>query len=531
MLNIECSGFSSAMAGVYEPSDDSEAPVLRDFVKNSTLVAEPPQSDPEPEPHSDATSPTVTRRGPSSRYRRQRESAYSTTSPRELLHILITREYESSRLRKALDFLAAQLQSSQRRAEDVERQLAVYSDRFQSLNEDKVRSERELYRLEEELTLQKNKYDLAQKDIGKARETIVGLQAQVERAEEGARRAREDARKVKEAMEDWKARKKGRRQGFEAGWNRAREEFGIVAANPPQLEYQESVYEKQPRKDDQTMSYRTYSPPRTLLSFPAVPVVPPPQFLLHREPGPLPEPILQQEQELQHEPESIRLPSRSPSRSIIPTPAIQTYDIETPPANQIRLDNRPLDLLRRGSSFRTRNIPRPQVTPPPPLPIQRTPSLRPPGLPRNVRVPASLTVQGLQQGQTQAERSTGHERAISSDGFYPPPPLQTGSDRTEDGGGNGNGYDRPRSSHSRRTMSMSMSGSPVSISILPPVSIPFLTIDDDNVLMLRAPVTITIRRTSSAQQRSFTVSQSKSKFSCAPSRSCEAPIGIIEPES
>ncbi|KIK53204.1 hypothetical protein GYMLUDRAFT_100485 [Collybiopsis luxurians FD-317 M1] len=237
-----------------------------------------------------ATSPATTQRGPSSRYRRRREYVYSETSPPDLLRLLIDREYELSNLRKALE-------STQRRAEEAERQLAVYSERFQSLNEDRV-TEKKLHMLEEELTMYKIRYELAQKEI-----------------------------------EMWKVRDEGRRTELEVGLNRAREDFEMVAADLSQSEYQETVNKEQPlvkREEDEAMSYRVYPLPRTLFPFLEVPVVPPPGSILQRKSA------------LRREPaKRIRRPSTPYSRPTLSTPALQMYDVEIPPADQVEIDDKP----------------------------------------------------------------------------------------------------------------------------------------------------------------------------------------------
>ncbi|KAF9074709.1 hypothetical protein BDP27DRAFT_1258679, partial [Rhodocollybia butyracea] len=163
------------------------------------------QAAPEPRP----------RRGPSQRYRRERESAYRSLDHRQTVNLLIEHEYETSKIRKTLYLVLAQLEAETQRATEAEKQANTYRDRFQRLNETKVAAERESHTLEEELTLYKIQYDLAQKEILKARETVHALQSQVDVAEQVARKARGDARKVKEALEVWKAREEGRKQGFE----------------------------------------------------------------------------------------------------------------------------------------------------------------------------------------------------------------------------------------------------------------------------------------------------------------------------
>ncbi|KIK53205.1 hypothetical protein GYMLUDRAFT_63850 [Collybiopsis luxurians FD-317 M1] len=270
-----------------EPSDNTEIP--------STLALQQqdinsPESDSEPE------GPDIYQHLPSFRFPRQRESVYSSTSPHDLLHLLITRESESSELRKAL-------KSAQHRAEEAEGQLAVYTERFRSLS----------HTLEEELALCKIQYDLA-------REEIVELRAQVERAGE-------DTTKAREELEAWKAGDEERRLGLESWWTKAREQLGIFVADPSQSDNQETLNEEQPWENDEAMRYSVYPPPRTLLptpDFPDFPVVSPLISALRRQPA-----------------IRVPLPSAPHSRPTTPTPSLQMYDTEIPPADQVKIDNRP----------------------------------------------------------------------------------------------------------------------------------------------------------------------------------------------
>ncbi|KAF5344622.1 hypothetical protein D9757_013903 [Collybiopsis confluens] len=313
---------------------------------------------------------------------RRRSSSHSRTASTATHN----KSSELRSLRRTLERLIPQLNAEKRRAEEAEAQVLLYSQKFRQLNEERRKWEWESHTLEGELTLYKIRYDEAQREILKARETNAALQTQVDAAEDVAKRARGDARKVKEALEVWKAREEGRRLGFEAGWNRAREEFGIVPQHA--LEYTEPELPEFGNTDDdgETMSYRTYPPPRGLVSFPEIPIVDPP--LQHPPPPAAPPPE-------EYQP---------PPQPFMPTPAIQTYALSIPPPEQTDFDNRPPEPTRRLSSRKrqqqhppqNQNAPRAHAQPPPPLrpehpptrshprshsplsPIQRTPSPRPP---------------------------------------------------------------------------------------------------------------------------------------------------------
>ncbi|KAJ3977380.1 hypothetical protein EV361DRAFT_34343 [Lentinula raphanica] len=329
------------------------------------------------------------RRGPSHRYRRERESTYKGLGHRELLSLLIEHEYESSKMRKTLYMVFSQLEAETQRAAEAESQVKVYRDRFQQLNADKVAAERESRTLEEELTLYKIQYDLAQKEISKARETVLNLQTELGSAEEVAKKARGDARRVKEALDVWKAREEGRRQGFEAGWKRARAEFGIGNAqhvieydneypvNFPPLEptsfMNDDTSETQDGED--TISYRTFPPPQqqVLVQNPVFPVAPPPAPILNNPPGQtISEPFTRDSSHSEHpqHPSSLQFPRPPSTAPGMATPAIQMYSLPIPPANQVEFDNRPPLTGRRHTT-------KPQPWYPEPA-VPRAPSPRPP---------------------------------------------------------------------------------------------------------------------------------------------------------
>ncbi|KAE9401411.1 hypothetical protein BT96DRAFT_937954 [Gymnopus androsaceus JB14] len=357
----------AAEVGIYSPSEDSEGPLLRDFV-NETIAR---QNSPRSELLSGtngATTPPGPRRGPSKRYRTEREMAYRGMDSGHLLSLLIDHEYEASKMRKTLYMILVQKEAETQRATEAERQAKSLSDHVRGMNERHIAAERESHTLEEELTLYKIQYDLAQKEILKARETVLATQTQLDAAEQEARKARGDARKVKEAMEIWKAREEGRKLGFEAGWNRAREEFGIVSSQPPALEYEPEPPEPGD-VDEDTISYRTYPPPNSrTLQFSEVPIVqaPPPP------PPPAPAPILRRSPPMP-EPEPVTH-SRPPTRLAMATPAVQEYPLPIPAPEQVNFDNRPPSPIRRANSRK-----QPPGQPwQPPIQYQRSPSPRPP---------------------------------------------------------------------------------------------------------------------------------------------------------
>ncbi|KAL0575528.1 hypothetical protein V5O48_006451 [Marasmius crinis-equi] len=233
--------------GVYSPSDGSEGAILRDFVDEAIAHEHEPHEpismpSPRTELLSSASNPgndianndrnSRLRRGPTERYRRERESVYRNTSHNELLRHLIEQEYEGSKMRKTLYMAFAQLEGETQRANELEKQVQETVSRVTSMNQRALNAEAEVRSLREELNLYKIHYEVAQSRILKAQTVLATLRTQKEDAETMARKARGDARKVKEVLGVWKAREEGRKQGFEAGWRRARQEFGISTGAP-----------------------------------------------------------------------------------------------------------------------------------------------------------------------------------------------------------------------------------------------------------------------------------------------------------
>ncbi|KAJ8085801.1 hypothetical protein PM082_004619 [Marasmius tenuissimus] len=228
------------LRGVYSPSDGSEGPILRDHV-NETIALEhlnhhEPISMPSPRTEllsnlgnesADNDREARLRRGPTERYRRERESVYKHTSHNDLLRVLIEQEYEASKMRKTLYMVFAQLEGETQRANEFQKQVEETLSRVGSLNQRTLDAEAEARSLREELNLYKIHYEMAQNRITKAQTVLATLRSQKDDAETMARKARGDARKVKEVLGVWKAREEGRKQGFEAGWRRARAEFGL----------------------------------------------------------------------------------------------------------------------------------------------------------------------------------------------------------------------------------------------------------------------------------------------------------------
>ncbi|KAJ7108844.1 hypothetical protein C8R43DRAFT_184664 [Mycena crocata] len=255
------------MSHVY--SDDEESPVLHNFVNET--IARQTQT---PSPRTELLSPTSPRalpgeidrvarsqsgrsqRGPSERYRRQREQAYANVSSRQLLSLLIEKEYESSRLRKALHRALDRADAEAIRASEAERVAQETLNQFRAINEGKVAAERALLKSNEELRLWKFQFDHAQREITRAQGVVGLVERQRDDAEHAAAKARTAARQLNEQRLVSDAMEEGRRLGYQAGFRRAQQELAYTRGTPAG-----DVYEDLEREIEDGHILSTVRPP------------------------------------------------------------------------------------------------------------------------------------------------------------------------------------------------------------------------------------------------------------------------------
>lgn len=161
-------------------------------------------------------------RGPSQKFRRQRERAHSALSPRDLLRLLINEEYENRQSRKVLYTVFDRLEQESRRALDVERRIEETVARAKSINEARIAAQQDAACAQEELRLYKLQLENAQSEISRAQGIVRAIEAQRDDAEAVAAAARSKARRLNEERLIELAREEGRRLGFEEGIRRGR---------------------------------------------------------------------------------------------------------------------------------------------------------------------------------------------------------------------------------------------------------------------------------------------------------------------
>ncbi|KAF7307479.1 hypothetical protein MIND_00542400 [Mycena indigotica] len=223
-------------------SEDEESPILRQFV-NDTIARE----ELTPSPRTELLSPTEanrsqhevdrvrhSQRGPSDRFRRQREQAYGGLPPEEMLAMLIEREYEGKRLRKTLSRAFERLEDEVKRAAAAEIVTQQTLDKFREANRAKSDAERLLAKRNEELRMWKFQFEHAQKEISRAQEVVQLVETQRDEAERAAAKTRTLARRLKEEKLVTDAMEEGRKLGFKAGLRRAQEEIALRQGLDPE---------------------------------------------------------------------------------------------------------------------------------------------------------------------------------------------------------------------------------------------------------------------------------------------------------
>ncbi|KAJ7698999.1 hypothetical protein B0H17DRAFT_1006457 [Mycena rosella] len=371
-------------------SDDEESPIPRDFVDETP-----------PSPRTELLSPTSgprplqseidrvqqRQRGPSERYRRQREEAYANISSRQLLSLLIEKEYESNKLRKALHRAFERFEAEAARASEAERVTQETLNQFRAANETKVAAERALYKTSEELRMWKFQFEHAQREIQRAQGVVQLVERQRDDAELAAMDARKTARQLNEQRLVSDALEEGRRLGYQAGFRKGQQEMAYTRGTNLEDAYQDlereigSYAAVQPERDsrrDGSPSQPAYDLDTSPMPAPRSPQIirmpeMPPSSHQPQEPPPpsmpspspamaIPSPVHAQPPP-DFETESVRHPPPSPSIQLsrysleIPSPSVfnqpRPSDFQPHPSSQAQYQDPPQaaqDALRRRPS-------------------------------------------------------------------------------------------------------------------------------------------------------------------------------------
>jgi hypothetical protein len=186
---------------------------------------------------------------------RERDLANASPSQRELVRLLIDQEQEASILRKQLYIANQRVDSEARRAAELERANQLATQRFREINESRVVVQQEASKAIQDSRLYHLELENAQKEIERAQDSMKHIERERDEAEAAAARARAKTRKLREQQIVAAARKEGRRLGFEAGFEHARQERLLIAARP-----RSAASKRNPRSSSRDVTTRPYSP-------------------------------------------------------------------------------------------------------------------------------------------------------------------------------------------------------------------------------------------------------------------------------
>ncbi|KAF8162571.1 hypothetical protein B0H34DRAFT_284908 [Crassisporium funariophilum] len=147
------------------------------------------------------------------------DASPTDSHPRARSH---SRRRSSDAASSMLLVMTERLSQETTRANEAERQAAEVLSHFKSAHEAKLRMERDLQRVKDELELYKIQLDLAQKEIFRAQEVVDRVDRQRVEAEDEARRTREKNRTLMTQRAVEQAMEEGRRLGYEEGVTQGR---------------------------------------------------------------------------------------------------------------------------------------------------------------------------------------------------------------------------------------------------------------------------------------------------------------------
>ena len=190
------------------------------------------------------------------RRKRGRDLANASPSQRELVRLLIDQEHETSILRKQLYVANKQVDAEARRAAELERANQLAVQRYRDINESRVVVQQEASKAIQDSRIYHLELENAQKEIQRARESLKRIERERDEAEAAAARARTKARKLREQQIVAAAREEGRRLGFEAGFEHARQERLLVASRKPHS----TAYSRTPRSSSRSVVTKLHFP-------------------------------------------------------------------------------------------------------------------------------------------------------------------------------------------------------------------------------------------------------------------------------
>ncbi|KAG7441551.1 uncharacterized protein BT62DRAFT_483944 [Guyanagaster necrorhizus] len=208
--------------------------------------------------------PKRRRNGPSERFRRERELIHGQASHKQLLRLVIDQEYEANKMRKAMIVVLERLEHETQRATAAEDFSAQLVQRFQLLNEGRLKMHEELIEAKKQLEMYRVQYNHARSEIVRGEDVLATVSDQLQSAERDAVRARSQAHKTEQKRAVLEALIEGRRMGMLSGYAQAQREIGEFRS--PQIaateEYEEEEEEGEEEGEDLDEEEEYEEPPR-----------------------------------------------------------------------------------------------------------------------------------------------------------------------------------------------------------------------------------------------------------------------------
>ena len=149
-----------------------------------------------------------------------------------MVKTFVNEQYQGAQTKRYIRIALERLDSETKRAQEAESRALELADRFRAVNEARVQAQTDLVRANEELRLWKTQYENAQNELRKGQQMLRDVESQRDDAEASAAEARSVARKIREKHLVLLAREEGRKQGYEEGLKRAREEMRAAGYRP-----------------------------------------------------------------------------------------------------------------------------------------------------------------------------------------------------------------------------------------------------------------------------------------------------------
>ncbi|KAK0210199.1 hypothetical protein DFS33DRAFT_268240 [Desarmillaria ectypa] len=258
---------NASLYSPYQQSYSYQAPEPQAIVFPTPEVSTPPSLPPKERPERTRSNG---KRESREKYKAERSRVLSTASPRDIMELLIDKEFQEKGMRNLLQQMADELYSSSKRrteAEETRREILAMQVLENTRNTEKIMEARQqALAAQAELGVYKLQLETAEDEILRAQELLTAVEKQRIDAETAASKLKRATRRLKlEAMRQ-EALERGRQEGFQQGYDmyhretRAMEEGARLAQRfiPPAAEPVSAFIEElDDEEESQTSSAHT----------------------------------------------------------------------------------------------------------------------------------------------------------------------------------------------------------------------------------------------------------------------------------